>query len=485
MNHPRSLLALPSILLAALGALAPAQFSQAVPHQRTGDLLVLDGGSSPKTLWRFMDLNLDGDWNDTGEIATFAVFTNTLTNVAVGPDGSVYVAEAAGGVGTIWRLQDLDGDGAAMSPGETQAFFTSGTNASGVVTPSPQAVTVSADGTVWIASANTSSGVDSIVRLFDTGDGDANDLGEAIVYAAFPTAGGVSTPTGICVGADGAIYYLENGSGGKGIYRLHDDAVPNGVCTDPGEVTAFYTPAPPAPSPSAQFFGMTCDRNGNFWISDTSFERILRVKDQNPVDQTITLGSSEESLWFQTPSPSLMWNVAAASDGAVYAVEDQGASDRIYKLVDLNADGDASDANELTTVYDHAVAPGSPSVAAVRALAFLKAPYIQASPNPIPIGTSVSFLGEAAASNLFNAWASVQPDSFAFAPYGTVGIGVSIPGTYSEVVPTFALPASGSFSFSTPIANDVGLIGQTFYLQAIAGPPARLQLSNVIAVTFQ
>src|SRR5262245_49691574 len=100
-----------ALLLAVLTLQAGAQIPQAVPFQNTGDLLVLD--ASGTTVWRLEDLNLDGDWNDAGEVVLYRIFptTTTLTNLAVGPDGSVYVTDTAGD--SVWRLQDLNGDGVA------------------------------------------------------------------------------------------------------------------------------------------------------------------------------------------------------------------------------------------------------------------------------------------------------------------------------------------------------------------------------------
>lgn len=462
---------------------APGQIPQAIPSQNTGDLLVVD--ATGNQIWRFMDLNLDGDWNDASEIVSYYAFSAaaTLTNIAVGPDGAVYVTESAND--SVWRLQDLNGDGVATGPGEATLFFSAVGNASGVTMPSPLGITVSADGAVWVANSNTSTvGTDSVIRLFDgNGTGGAQDAGEAVEYGRFAVgqSAGISIPSGVVIGADGAAYYLENGTAGKGIYRLHDDVVVNGLCTDAGEVTAFYLPAAPAPSPTAQYFGIASDRNGNFWIADTAFDRILRVKDLDG-NSTIVNATTEESIFFQATAPSTMWNVAVSSGGAVYAVEDGGTSDRIFRLFDLTANGTATDAGEMSVVYDDTIA--SVNLGSIRALAFLKAPFIRTTPNPIPIGTGVTFFGEAGAYDVFNVWVSVNADSFALPPYGTVGINVSIPGAFTELLPPFTLDATGSFSFFSPIANDPNLLGATFYLQAVGGPPGRLQLSNVAVVTF-
>jgi streptogramin lyase len=478
-NKPACAISLSLSLILICGA-SPGQVTQAIPFKNTGDLLVID--ASGNQVWRFMDLNLDGDWNDAGEIVSYHAFPagSVLTNLAVGPDGAVYVTESAND--SVWRLQDLNGDGVATSPGEATLFFSAAGNASGVTMPSPLGITVSADGAVWVANSNTSTqGTDSVIRLFDgNGDGNAQGAGEAVEYGRFAVgqSAGSSVPTNVTIGADGAVYYLETGTMGRGIYRLHDDVTPNGLCTDPGEVTAFYLPtSPTAPS----FFGLASDRNGNFWAADQINDRILRVKDLN-TDLTITNGGAEESVFFQAAAPSTMWNMAVSSGGAVYVVEDGGTSDRIFRLVDLNSDGNATGSGEMTVVYDDTIA--SVNLGSIRALAFLKAPFIKTTPNPIPIGTGVTFSGEAGAYDIFDVWASIYPDSFAVPPYGTVGISISIPGAYFELVPVFPLGPTGSFSFFTGIPNDPILLNATFYIQAIGGPPARLQLSNVAVVTF-
>src|SRR4029453_16586172 len=108
------------ILLLSLSLILTAVCAQqSVPFLHTGDAIVIDNGGNK--LFRFMDKNLDGDWNDAGEIVLYfasapGIVLSNATSVAVGPDGVVYVADST--TDQIVRLQDLDGDGVATSVGE-------------------------------------------------------------------------------------------------------------------------------------------------------------------------------------------------------------------------------------------------------------------------------------------------------------------------------------------------------------------------------
>ena len=80
-------------------------------------------------------------------------------------------------------------------------------------------------------------------------------------------------------------------------------------------------------------------------------------------------------------------------------------------------------------------------------------------------------------------WGSLASASVPVPPYGTIGISLA-PGLYFEFLPPFVLGGTGTIEFPLTVPNDPNLLLATFYLQALGGPPARLQLSNVAVLTF-
>ncbi len=466
---------------------------QTAPFLNTVDLLVADPSSD--RIWRMSDLNLDGDWNDAGEVQPFfssgnsGITATDLTAMAVATDGSVFVTDNPTSIqDRILRLVDQDGDGLASSPGEATVWFNSSSNASGVSIASAWGIAVGVDGVLWVASSNTTSGgVDAVVRLQDlNADGDANDTGEASNYAIIAPGGAVgeSIPTSVVVASDGTVYFLENGTTTgrpRGIYRLHDDVIPNGNCNDPGEISPFYIPTPPATA--AFLWGFSIDRADTFYVNDrgNSSERITKVRDMN-ADQTITLGGPEERLYYAVGSASDMWIAAVGSDGRLFVAEDQ-SPDRVYALADLDSNGDCTGPGEKTDVYSTAAA--STLISACRSVAFLKTPGLALTPTPAPIGGVATLTLESAVNDGMIVILSSLPDNTPLPPYGTLGISLAIPGAYFELFPFFAMPAPGRLTFPFAIPNDPLLAGVTLYAQGGGGVVGRTVLSNTLTVTFQ
>ena len=90
------------------------------PWTRPADLLVADTGAD--VIYRLADSDLDGDYNDFGEVSTF--FANgaqgatiaLASAMAVGSDGSVFLSDTS--TDLVHRLIDLNADGDAMDAGE-------------------------------------------------------------------------------------------------------------------------------------------------------------------------------------------------------------------------------------------------------------------------------------------------------------------------------------------------------------------------------
>jgi hypothetical protein len=142
------------------------------------------------------DLNGDGDFLDAGEAALFydprgAHPFGSLTGLAAGPGGKVYAADSV--TGLVLLLEDRNGDGAALDPGEWSVFLDP------VLPPNPEDVRdlwVEADGTLVLLDNH----VDSVLAAGDLDqDGSAAGDGEALAWFADP-ATLLSTPDALAVG---------------------------------------------------------------------------------------------------------------------------------------------------------------------------------------------------------------------------------------------------------------------------------------------
>ncbi|MEL6431175.1 MAG: hypothetical protein AAFU73_06925 [Planctomycetota bacterium] len=344
-------------LLGAL-ALTPAALGQGLPQSLVSD-------TSDDTIWLCTDLDQNGDYNGTGEVVSFyddAAGALTLSNnvgLLRAPDGTVFVTDTSEDV--VFQFKDLNGNGNALDAGEATLFFdgtSSGANAAGIELTSARGMWLDDDGTLWAASANTGGGGnDAIVRMQDlNGDGDANDMGEAVEYY-LPQFGassiGDSIPTAVARGADGAIYYVETPSSGpllKAVYRL-EDLDGSGIIDQPNEATLFFD-IPDAGG--AQFhWDLGLDDQGRFYVNDTGGDVIWRFSDVN--GDGVVDPATEADQIYAAPGSSLIWEVTPAPDGSVYVAEDQNP-DRILRLVDLDGDGLFLGANETETIYDETVA---------------------------------------------------------------------------------------------------------------------------------
>lgn len=472
--------ALAGALSIACSASLFAQVGPLTPFERTLDLLIVD--STFDGVWRKVDANQDGDFNDLNEVLVYYDDVSgsiALTNpscIAVGTCGTAYVGDST--VDIIMALDDLDANGDALGAGEHRVYFDN-LNASGIQIASIQGLTVDAMGAVFVAASNTSSlGDDAIYRLFDAnGDGDANDLGEATEYCLVPnsTAGvGDSIPTEVRIGHDGFVYYADVGATGvvaRGIYQLRDLNL-DGDCNDAGENNLYWSP--PATS-NAFYWGLEISSAGLMYVTDHGNEQVWVGIDSDGSGQISGVG--EEFLYYQTAN-STWWDVMLHHDGTVYLCEDQ-APDRIVALRDLNLDLDALDPGEATEAYNDTI---SAVDTRPRAGAFLRGPSLRVTPSSVGLGQSVAF----------DVLTSRPGDLVAIllSPQLTTPISVA-PLGYLEVSPAFLLVTfsgpSGvdcGYQATLTVPNDPALSGRTYAFQAIAGNLFRLVFTEGRGLTI-
>lgn len=473
-----------TLLLGAPCALAGLGFGQTgaplEPFSQVGDVYVTDAVDD--VIYRLVDLNLDGDANDAGEVSVFyddtigAVQFGNNSNLSFGPSGELFVTDSA--EDRIFRLVDLDGNGDANGPLEATVFFDGDPllNGSGLAMASPASVNIGADHVVWIADTNTNSaGVDGIVRLTDLNfDGDANDVGEAHrIYT--PPSGllvGDSIPSDVIVGADGKLYYVEASSTGfyvKGIYVL-DDTNGNDIIDPIAEVTAFFIPPPGG---LTEFiFTVTQDGAGYFYTSDVGNDVIWRFRDDN--GDGVISNATEATAYLTAPFASRIWEASAAGDGTLICVEDQ-APDRVLIVRDANGDGVIEPLTEAIPFYGQLLS--TVSITSPRGVAWERQPTLvvptAAALGTTPAGSVAATVGDSA----YVFFSTNLSSPTLLAPFGLLELATMAPDTFGQLTLN-TVPAYVPMPFSIPIPSDPALSGLQISFQVLVGKTDRLQLSN-------
>ncbi len=453
------------------------------PFSQTGDIFIPEPGAD--RVYRLQDIYLDGRYDGPGETVVFyddTIGPVPLTNpngITVGLNGVVYVSDSSEEI--VLRLLDIDGDGTCHGPGEATIFFDGrpGGNASGVLSASPANLTVDLFGVVWLSVAGDgANNQDRILRLSDNNfDGDANDLAEASAYYDFPPGAlGTNVPQDVTIGPDGRLYVVDIPSTGtiaKGVYRLNDANSSGSI--DATEIAPFFIP--PALASNPFFWGMTVDANGFFYLADTTNETIWKFRDEN--GDNVIDNATEAVQWWVAPGSTLIWRLAAASDGSILAAESQ-APDSVLRFFDTNSDGVIDPLTEVEVVWSDLVS--AIDIVNPRSIATDRQPTIVADPlasisAPFSIGT---FATEGDTVLLF--WSA-----FATAPVPVLGLGFAeldlTPGLFG-LLSVATAPFFGPTFTSFPAINQPGLVGVSIQLQALAGKVARLRLSNRATLTF-
>ncbi len=479
---------------ALLSVMAAAQST--APWIRPADLLVADTGAD--VLYRFADSNLDGDYNDAGEVLTFfangsqGVTLGIASALAVGPDGAVFLSDTS--TDLVHRLVDLNADGDAADPGEVTVWFGSTgsaqPNASGLNAPSMFGVAVDVFGAVYVTNSGTSAlPTDFIGKLVDlNGDGDAQDAGEAFIYTTTSTSavGNNSVPTSVAVGPDFNVYYGESGAAGgvgRGVWRLVDTNS-DGDADDAGEKSLYFTPTGAAAASIVNLYGLAFDASGRLFVTDHATDNTYGATDLNN-DSVVTAGGPEEVVVFNPGAASLSWSSAVGQDlngNLVLLVVDDQAPERIHRLVDLNSDGDASDPGESGFAYDETL--GSQLLDSPRGITFMKGPSLAAGPLPAILGQNFNLVASGGAGEVFVVELGF-PLGFGLpvAPFGVLFLDPT-PGTYFDLVPVFTLPPTGDALFTFPIPNFPPLLSLTFQLQGVGGSAGKLFFTNGVTLTF-
>jgi hypothetical protein len=155
------------------------------------------------------------------------------------------------------------------------------------------------------------------------------------------------------------------------IYRTADLNA-DGDTDDAGETTVFFddTNAEGLLSPAGSVFTIHLASDGSVYYGDGGTDAVYRLQDVNADGDALDLGESR--VWFSEaanfagfglPTPN---GVYEGPDGAIYisnAGTGANPSDAVYRTVDLNADGDANDVGEATIWWDLQALLGGASTA--------------------------------------------------------------------------------------------------------------------------
>ncbi len=375
--HTRTPFTMSLALLPALCATAWADG----PLEGLPITFVTDPGSGQ--VYRLIDADGDGSWDQPGDAAVFYDSAEPGANVALSdpihltlsPNDFLYIADR--GLGVIVAMEDLDNDGdchdVVNTLSENFIYFngTAGTvqgvaaNASGVRMDRPYGVTNRFLGVIWVTSSYSTIGsagqVASIVRLEDkNSDRDANDTGEAFEYYAIPGAAiGDSDPRGIVNDGNGALYYLENGAvTGKGLYRVRDDDR-SGSIDQPGEVSLLWAPTGAGSVTLNGLVRVEDELTGDvrFYVSgfDAAGDNVIWALDDVGGDDTIDAGAE---FWNEGPSGGVLhladFGLAGEGDfDGVLGLRSGGALQNQVVLFEEDGVGGVAD-EEL---FDDAISP--------------------------------------------------------------------------------------------------------------------------------
>jgi hypothetical protein len=272
----------------------------------------------------------------------------------------------------LYILWDLNHNGVIDEPAEVFTWFNASNAAGTLPMDNPTALGALADGRVVMGDQATANRNVYLMRDRNT-DGDALDLAESAVVADATNASAVSFafPTGVAWDPQGNLYVVNagNGFGNDGIYRL-TDLNADGDFQDAGEVTEYVTTGAFGPgngpySPQEiVFVPGTSPAVGLLRNSSSGLHGVFTFVDLNGNGRADDAG--EFTPWFDATNQSgvtvsagfaidLDNGAPAGAPLSVYYLQlASGGVDQLYRLTDVNGDGDANDAGEAVLVFSTA-----------------------------------------------------------------------------------------------------------------------------------
>ncbi len=345
--------------------------------QTTGYTLIV-GDRSLEKLIKLEDLNGDGDALDQGESSVlldgidFGYFGNSLT---IDQSGNIFVGIGKDGSGSILRLH-----------GDTVSTYYDSTGL-GPKLFWPGPLFSEDDGDLWVAGSFDNQA--GIIKLEDiNGDGDALDPGEVTAFFNQSNGFNIFCPSHLVITEDSCIFVIELCLDPGVIMKLKDFNR-DGDFLDAGEFAGF--------SPNVfSFFpptdlALNSDDILHALLEFDADGKIFRLEDLNNDGDVNDAG--ETNIFFD----SLISNfnltyptaLAFADDNAVFAA---GNSDTILVMQDMNGDGDALDSLEAAVFFDNSGSGlnlQSPSVLVVKPSGVVSVEPVERSPLELPKNFSI------------------------------------------------------------------------------------------------
>jgi len=270
----------------------------------------------------------------------------------------------------VWMLHDANSNG-SIEDSEVSLFWSSA-NASG--TPAPgtwTAMAIRADGRIGVGDSTQRF----VIAMHDLNhDGDAQDLGESWIVATNTTWNSFGSPSGIAFDTRGTMFVNNSGNGAvpvDGIFRLVDRNA-DGDCEDTvaglPEREEYCVVPPLGPGNTAHVpFEMTY--LGGVLYHRDSGSGVQGVWKTADLDDDGDANDAGEFSGFAingnasgfTFTAGLVIEPDLARERALYTIQVVSGADQLIRVVDLNDDGDAMDAGEITLVYSTAEANYSPT----------------------------------------------------------------------------------------------------------------------------
>lgn len=288
-------------------------------------------------------------------LAVFVIAASALEAQVLPQERSYDLMVTDSDSNTLVRLSDRTQNGLFQGIPNEYWLVYDGLISGGPTLDTPSSLAFDSRGHLYLAD----SGADMILRLIDRdGDGSAMSLslGEYQVFCDQTNASGVTLPSilKIAFDANGVLYGMNSGAGTQPLDHVFTarDLNADGDANDAGEIVIFYD-GTVGPFPIATPFGLALDpQNSDVYVTDINPDGIYRLRDLNNDGDAVDPG--EATLVFNGPAGGPLLSNANTlrfhPNGDLFY--NDATTDQIVRLHDGNSDADFNDPGEATVFAD-------------------------------------------------------------------------------------------------------------------------------------